>query len=156
MTTSTPVAVALTGTGVTSTTNLAAGAAISASSSTGGFPASNVNDGDTGSYWESADNALPQWVQADLGSTRQVGPVTLDLPPSAPWGARTQTLSVLGSADGSTWTTVKESADCTFDPATGNTVTVALPTTGVRYLRLNVTADTGRPAAQFSELRIFP
>ena len=155
-TTSTPVAVALTGTGVTSTTNLAAGAAISASSSTGGFPASNVNDGDTGSYWESADNALPQWVQADLGSTQQVGSVTLDLPPSGSWGARTQTLSVLGSTDGSTWTTVKESAGYTFDPATGNTVTVALPTTGVRYLRLNVTANTGWPAAQFSELQIFP
>jgi hypothetical protein len=155
-TTATPISVALTGTGVTSTTDLAAGAAITASSSTGGFPASNTNDGNTSSYWESADNALPQWLQADLGSAQQVGSVTMDLPPSTAWGTRTQTLSVLGSTDGTTWTTLKASAGYTFDPATGNTVSVTLPKTSVRYLRVNVTANTGWPAAQLSELEIYP
>lgn len=44
-----------------------------------------------------------------------------------------------------------------FDPATGNTVTVALPAgTGLRYLRLNVTANTGWPAGQFSEVEAYP
>ncbi|MFC1408315.1 discoidin domain-containing protein [Streptacidiphilus sp. N1-12] len=155
-TTTTPVGTTLSGTGVSSTTNLAAGATITASSSTGGFPASNTNDGSTSSYWESNSSAFPQWLQADLGSAQQVGSLTLDLPPATAWAARTETLSVLGSTDGSTWTTLKASAGYTFDPATGNTTTISLPTGSVRYLRLNVTGNTGWPAAQFSELQIFP
>ena len=156
-TTSTPVGTTLSGTGVSSTTNLAAGATMSASSSTGGFPASNTNDGGTSSYWESNSNAFPQWLQADLGSSQQVGSLTLDLPPATAWATRTETLSVQGSTDGSSWTTLKASAGYTFDPSTGNTVTIALPSgTSARYLRLNVTGNTGWPAAQLSELQIFP
>ena len=37
----------------------------------------------------------------------------------------------------------------------GNTVTITVPTSSLRYLRLNVTANTGWPAAQLSELQIF-
>ncbi|GAA5022536.1 discoidin domain-containing protein [Kitasatospora paranensis] len=155
-TTTTPVGTTLTGTGVSATTNLAAGATMTASSANGGFPATNTNDGNTSSYWESSSNAFPQWLQADLGSAQQVGSLTLDLPPATAWATRTETLSVLGSADGSTWTTLKASAGYTFDPATGNTVTVGLPTGTVRYLRINVTGNTGWPAAQFSELLVFP
>jgi hypothetical protein len=153
-TTATPVGTTLTGTGVTANTNLALGATITASGSAGGFPPSNVNDNNPSSYWEGS-GAFPQWVQADLGSAQQVGSIVLDLPPATSWGARTQTLSVLGSTDGSTWTTLKPSAGYTFNPATGNTVTVSLPTTTTRYVRLNVTANTGWSAAQLSELQIF-
>ncbi len=43
-----------------------------------------------------------------------------------------------------------------FDPATGNTATVTLPSgTNLRYLKLNVTANTGWPAAQFSEVEAY-
>ena len=154
-TTSTPVGTTLTGTGVSSTTNLAQGAAITASSSTGGFPASDTNDGNTSSYWESNSNAFPQWLQADLGSAQQVGSLTLDLPPATAWATRTQTLSVQGSTDGSTWTTLKASAGYTFNPATGNTVSIAVPTTSVRYLRVNVTANTGWPAGQISGFQVW-
>ncbi|MFC8448914.1 discoidin domain-containing protein [Kitasatospora sp. NPDC057223] len=154
-TTATPVGTTLSGTGVSATTNLAAGATITASSANGGFPASNTNDGNTASYWESAGNAFPQWLQADLGSAQQVGSLTLDLPPATAWETRTETFSVLGSTDGSTWTTLKASAGYVFNPATGNTVTVALPTSTVRYLRVNVTGNTSWPAAQFSELLVY-
>jgi hypothetical protein len=153
-TTATPVGTTLTGTGVTANTNLALGATITASGSAGGFPPSNVNDNNPSSYWEGS-GAFPQWVQADLGSAQQVGSIVLDLPPATSWNTRTQTLSVLGSTDGSTWTTLKPSAGYTFNPATGNTVTVSLPTTTPRYVRLNVTANTGWSAAQLSELQIF-
>ncbi|MFC4031323.1 discoidin domain-containing protein [Streptomyces polygonati] len=153
-TTATPVGTTLTGTGVTSTTNLAQGATITASGSAGGFPPSNTNDGDTSSYWEGS-GAFPQWVQADLGSAQQVGSIVLDLPPSSSWGARTQTLSVQGSTDGANWTTLKASAGYTFNPATGNTATVSLPTTTLRYLRVSITANTGWSAGQLSELQIF-
>ena len=154
-TTQNPVGTALSGTGVSATTNLAAGATVTASSSSGGFPATNTNDGNASSYWESNSNAFPQWLQADLGTAQQAGSLTLNLPPATAWATRTETLSVTGSADGTTWTTLKASAGYVFDPATGNTATVSLPTGTVRYLRINVTGNTGWPAAQFSELQIF-
>ncbi|GIF96399.1 ThuA domain-containing protein [Catellatospora citrea] len=154
-TTASPLTVALTGTGVSSTTNLAIGAAMSASSSNGGFPASAANDDNTGSYWESNNNAFPQWLQADLGSAKQVSSVTLKLPPPSAWGARTQTLSITGSTDGTNFSTLKASAGYLFDPATGNTATATFTAASVRYLRVTITANTGWPAGQVSELQIF-
>uniref|UniRef100_UPI0005644776 discoidin domain-containing protein n=1 Tax=Kitasatospora sp. NRRL B-11411 TaxID=1463822 RepID=UPI0005644776 len=79
----------------------------------------------------------------------------LKLPPATAWATRTQTLTVQGSTDGTTFTTLVNSAGYTFDPATGNTVTINLPATPTRYLRLNVTGNTGWPAAQLSELQLF-
>jgi hypothetical protein len=151
------IAVQLTGTGVTGTgtTNIAAGRATSASSIQGGFPAANVTDADPSSYWESANNALPQWIQVDLGTATSVGKVTLRLPPATAWATRTQTLSVLGSVDGATFSTVVGSAGYTFDPATGNTVSISFNATTARYLRLNITANTGWPAGQVSDFEVF-
>ncbi|MGO4421765.1 mycodextranase, partial [Streptomyces sp. MCAF7] len=70
--------------------------------------------------------------------------------------ARTQSLSVLGSADGSSYATVVGAQDYRFDPARGNAVTLNLPqNTDLRYLRLQVTANSGWPAAQFSEVEAY-
>ena len=152
-----PATVSLTGSGIGATTNLALGATMTASGSTQSYVPSNTNDGNTSTYWESTNSAFPQWLEADLGSAQTVGSITLDLPPSSSWATRTQTLSVQGSTDGSTWTTLAGSANYTFDPSTGNTVTISLPSAvSERYLRLNFTANTGWPAGQVSEFEIFP
>jgi Alpha-1,3-glucanase catalytic domain D1/F5/8 type C domain/Alpha-1,3-glucanase catalytic domain D2/Abnormal spindle-like microcephaly-assoc'd, ASPM-SPD-2-Hydin len=152
-----PLTVGLTGSGIGATTNLALGATMTSSGNTQSYVPSNANDGDTSTYWESTDNAFPQWLEADLGSAQTVGSITLDLPPSSSWSTRTQTLSVQGSTDGSTWTTLVASAGYTFNPSTGNTVTISLPAAvSERYLRLNFTANTGWPAGQVSEFEIFP
>ncbi|MFC4587025.1 choice-of-anchor D domain-containing protein [Sphaerisporangium corydalis] len=151
-----PLTVSLSGSGVTSTTNLALGATMTGSSSAGGFPPSNTNDDNTATYWESNSNAFPQWLQADFGTNQSVGSITLKLPPPSAWATRTQTLSVQGSTNGTTWTTLKDSATYTFNPATGNSATISLPTSTVRQLRLNFTANSGWPAAQIAEYQIFP
>jgi hypothetical protein len=152
-----PATVSLTGSGIGATTNLALGATMTASGSAQSYVPSNTNDGNTSTYWESTNNAFPQWLEADLGSAQTVGSITLDLPPSSSWATRTQTLSVQGSTDGSTWTTLAGSANYTFNPSTGNTVTISLPSAvSERYLRLNFTANTGWPAGQVSEFEIFP
>jgi hypothetical protein len=152
-----PATVSLTGSGIGATTNLALAATMTASGSTQSYVPSNTNDGNTSTYWESTNSAFPQWLEADLGSAQTVGSITLDLPPSSSWATRTQTLSVQGSTDGSTWTTLTGSANYTFDPSTGNTVTISLPSAvSERYLRLNFTANTGWPAGQVSEFEIFP
>jgi hypothetical protein len=155
--TQTPIGASLTGTGITSTTNLAQGAAISASSSVSGFAPNQANDGNTSTYWESASNAFPQTLTVDLGSSLSIGSVVLDLPPSTSWATRTQTIAVLGSTDGTNYTTLSAAAGRVFDPSTGNTVTIALPAnTTDRYVQLNISGNTGWPAGQVSEIQVFP
>ncbi|WP_194895306.1 discoidin domain-containing protein [Catenulispora pinisilvae] len=152
------LSVALTGRGISSTTNLALGQPATASSTQGTFVASNATDGDANTYWESSDGtAYPQTLTVDLGSTQSIGSAKLFLPPSSAWNTRTETLSVLGSTDGTTFSQIVGSAGYTFDPSTGNTAAISLPTgTSARYVRLSFTANTGWSAAQLSEFQIFP
>ncbi|MGW4347919.1 discoidin domain-containing protein [Streptomyces sp. NPDC004690] len=136
--------------------NLAKGRPATATGSQDVYTPGKAVDGDANSYWESANNAFPQSLTVDLGSSQTVRRLVLKLPPSSAWGARTQTVAVLGSGDGSTYTTVAGAQGYRFDPATGNTVTVNLPSgTNLRYLRLTVTGNTGWPAAQFSEVEAY-
>lgn len=136
--------------------NLAKGRPATATGSQDVYTPGKAVDGDAGSYWESANNAFPQSWTVDLGSTEAVRRLVLKLPPQSVWQARTQTLSVQGSTDGSTYSTVVPARDYRFDPATGNTVTVPLPSgTSLRHLRLHVTGNTGWSAAQFSEVEAY-
>ncbi|MEU9972213.1 discoidin domain-containing protein [Streptomyces sp. NPDC051014] len=125
------------------------------SSHTQVYASGNATDGDTSTYWESANNAFPQWLQVDLGAAATVGRIVLRLPPATAWAARTQTLSVQGSTDGGTFTQLLASTSRTFDPATGNTATLTLPTATTRYVRLTFTANTGWPAAQVAEFQVY-
>ena len=153
-----PLTVPLSGTGVTSTTNLALDQPIVASSYVDNFVATNANDGNTSTYWESSDGAAyPQTLTVDLGSAQSIGSITLDLPPSSAWSTRTETLSVLGSTNDTSFSTIVGSAGYTFNPSTGNTVTISLPSgTSTRYVQLNFTGNTGWSAAQVSEFEVFP
>ncbi|MFF8673452.1 discoidin domain-containing protein [Streptomyces sp. NPDC015242] len=136
--------------------NLAEGRPATATGSQDVYTPAKAVDGDAHTYWESANHAFPQALTVDLGAREAVRRLVLKLPPQSAWQARTQTLSVQGSADGSAWSTLVAAKDYRFDPAGGNTVTVALPDgTSVRHLRLQVTANTGWPAAQFSEVEAY-
>jgi len=136
-------------------TNLARGKATTESSHTQAFVSSNTVDGDQNTYWESNNNAFPQWVQVDLGAATSVRRLVLKLPPATSWAARTQTLSVLGSTDGTNFSTVVGSTGYPFDPNSANTVTITFAATSARYVRLNVTANTGWPAGQLSEFEVY-
>ncbi|MFC9076830.1 discoidin domain-containing protein [Streptomyces sp. NPDC057062] len=137
--------------------NLAKGRPATATGSQDVYTPGKAVDGDANSYWESTNNAFPQSWTVDLGSAEAVRRLVLKLPPSSAWGARTQTVAVLGSTDGSSYSTVAGPQGYRFDPATGNTATVSLPAgTDLRYLRLTVTANSGWPAGQFSEVEAYP
>lgn len=134
--------------------NLAQGKSITSSSFGDVYVATNANDGNQGTYWESVSNAFPQWIKVDLGEVSSVNQVVLKLP--ANWESRTQTLSVEGSSDDSIYTNLAASANYTFNPASGsNTVTINFTAASARYVKLNFTANTGWPAAQLSEFEIY-
>ena len=130
---------------------LSAGKPATASSSNQTYVAGNVTDGNQASYWESANNAFPQWVQVDLGAAATVTDVTLKIPGG--WGARNETVTLQGSTDGSSFTTLKASASYAFTG--GNTVAVDVTDTSARYVRAAVSANTGWPAAQLSEVEVY-
>jgi parallel beta-helix repeat protein len=152
-----PTTVALSGSGIDSSTDLAAGQPATASSVNSPYVASNMTDSDPSTYWESANGSFPQWAQVDLGTAYSIGRIVLKLPPSTAWGARTETLSVLTSTDGTDFTTVVPSAGYDFDPnANDNTVSIPLPATTARYVRVDITANSGWPAGQLSDFEVFP
>ncbi|MBB6348024.1 hypothetical protein FHU36_004569 [Nonomuraea muscovyensis] len=131
------------------TTDLAAGKTATAGSFTDVYRAANVTDGDQATYWESANNAFPQWVQVDLGARATVNRLVLKLPTG--WQSRTQTLSVQGSADGTAFTTLVPAATHTFAPS----ATLALSPASARYVRLLITANSRWPAGQLSEFEVY-
>ena len=133
--------------------NLAAGKPATASSTADVYGAGNITDGNQSTYWESTNNQFPQWVQVDLGSAQSASRIVLQLP--AGWGARDQTLSILGSTDGVNFSTVRASATYTFNPGSNNTVTITFTATTQRYFRLNITANTGWPAGQVSTFEVW-
>ncbi|MET8049011.1 discoidin domain-containing protein, partial [Streptosporangium sp. NPDC005286] len=86
--------------------NLSPGKATQASSSTAEYTVSAINDGNQNTYWESANNSFPQWARIDLGTATSVDQIVLKVPAPAAWQTRTQTLSVQGSAEATTYSTI--------------------------------------------------
>ncbi|WP_233594884.1 CARDB domain-containing protein [Amycolatopsis sp. WAC 04169] len=124
---------------------------VSASSALPGYPVANAVDGNQESYWESANNAFPQWIQADLGVAKSLSRIVLKLPSG--WESRTQTLAVRGSTDGTAFTDLAAPTGYAFAPGT-NTVTIPM-TASARYVLLQFTANTRWPAAQLSEFELY-
>ncbi len=153
-----PLTVGLTGNGISSTTNIALNQPVTASSDYETYVPANVTDGNTSTYWESSDGAgYPQTIAVNLGSVQSIGSIGLYLPPSTAWSTRTETLSVLGSTNGTSYSQIVGSAGYTFNPSTGNTVTISLPSgTSAQYVELSFTGNTGWDAAQLSEFEVFP
>ncbi|MFJ2650806.1 discoidin domain-containing protein [Streptomyces sp. NPDC087420] len=133
--------------------NLALGKTLTASTFTQVYGPGNANDGNKATYWESNNNAFPQWIQADLGSSVGVNQVVLRLPDG--WGARDQTLKVQGSTNNSAFTDLTASKAYTFNSAGANSVTISFDTTTQRYVRILLTANSQQPGGQLSELEVY-
>jgi hypothetical protein len=151
-----PLTVALSGTGVSANTDLALNMPVTASSYTQTYTPSNAVDGNTSTYWEANNGAWPSTITVNLQSVQTLGSITVDLPPSSAWSTRTQTLSVLGSTNGTSFTTLVASATYTWNPSTGNTVTIPLPSgTSDQYVELSYTANNVQNGAQASDILIY-
>lgn len=134
-------------------TNLALGRAAKAGGANGGYPASNVTDGSQQTYWEGPLGSFPQWVQVDLGTQVNLDRLALKLPTG--WEARSQSLTVLGSADGTEFSTLTAAQARAFNPSAANTVNIDLPTATARFVRVQVGNNSGWNAAQLSELEVY-
>ncbi|MFI7364393.1 discoidin domain-containing protein [Streptomyces sp. NPDC050149] len=132
--------------------NIATGHRTAASSAGSGRDAGNIADGEQSTYWEGSGSSLPQWVQSDLGKVTRIDQVTLKLPED--WKSRSQTLSLQGSADGTSFTTLKTSAVYTFAPGSSNKVTISVPATRARFVRANITANSAAKNGQLAELEV--
>ncbi|MBY8840483.1 discoidin domain-containing protein [Streptomyces sp. SP2-10] len=136
-----------------STPNLALGRPFTESGHADVYGAANAGDGNRATYWESKNNAFPQWVQVDLGSSVKVDQVTLRLPSG--WPSRSQTLKVQGSTDNQNFTDLTAAKAYTFDSGDDQSATIRFDTTTTRYVRVLFTANTGWPAGQVSELEVY-
>ncbi|MGW1490641.1 discoidin domain-containing protein [Streptomyces sp. NPDC002402] len=136
-----------------SSVDLARGKTLTAGSHTEVYTAANANDGNRSSYWESRNGDLPQWIQADVGASVRIDRVVLRLPDG--WEARTQTLKIQGSTNGTDFTDLAASKAYEFNAAGGQSVTIAFDAATTRYVRVLVTANTGRAAAQVAEFEIY-
>ncbi|MFG1664097.1 discoidin domain-containing protein [Streptomyces sp. Y7] len=135
------------------TPNLAQGKPFSESGHADVYGAANAGDGNRNTYWESTNNAFPQWLQVDLGSSLKVNQVTLRLPGG--WPSRSQTLKVQGSTDNQNFTDLTASKAYTFDGSDDQSTTISFDATTTRYVRVLITANTGWPAGQVSELEVY-
>lgn len=110
-------------------TNLAAGRTATASSYqsdiTGTFPPARAVDGNGATRWAS-NWSDSQWIQVDLGSSRQVARVVLRW--EAAYGKR---FRIEVSADGATWRTV-----ATVSDGSGGVDNVPFAATTARYVRM--------------------
>ncbi len=132
--------------------NLAAGRTVTASSAHDGYPASNATDSDTDTYWEGVD--FPASLTVDLGQSTTVARVQLKL--SGGWGGRVQNFQVLGSNDGTTFTSIVPATDYTFDPtANNNTVVINFAAAQFRYIQVVGTTNNGATSAQVAEFEVY-
>ncbi len=136
-------------------TNVALGKAISTSGYTQTYVPTNANDNNRATYWEGTANAYPNTLTVNLGGNHDITSVVVQLNPDSIWGTRTQTLAVLGhNASTSTFSTLVAATTYTFNPATGNQVTIPLTAT-VSEVRLQFTSNSGAPGGQVAEFQIF-
>ena len=135
-----------------SSTNLALGKTASSSSNFPGFGPGNAIDNDLNTYWEGGGE--PSSLTVDLGANGDITSLVIKLNPASAWGARTQTFQVLShNQTTGTFTNLVSSATYSFDPATGNSVTIPVSTTA-SAIQLNFTGNTGAPAGQVAEFQI--
>jgi hypothetical protein len=139
----------------TAAVNLALNKPVSENNHTQYFFSKNINDANINSYWEGAVNSYPDLLTVDLGAASNITSIVIKLNPKLIWEERTQTIEVLGSTDGTTFTTLVAAAIYTFDPETNKNIVTIPVTANTRYLRLTFTTNSGATGGQVAELEVY-
>jgi len=134
--------------------NLGLTATASADNTLAGFPASNANDGNQATYWQAANASGVLTLQ--LAESAPVDRLVLELPQG--WGARHQTIEVDYSTDGQTWTQLVAPTVYLFSPtgtAGNNVVDISVPSTTMKYIRLDISNNDVQGAPQLAEFEVW-
>ena len=135
-------------------TNVALGKTMSTSGYTQVYGPGNANDGNATTYWEGTANAYPNTLTVTLGSNFDITQVVVQLNPDSVWATRTQNITVLGhNASTSTFSTLVAAANYTFNPASGNQITIPVTST-VSEVRLQFNSNTGSTGGQVAEFQV--
>jgi hypothetical protein len=133
--------------------NLADGRQVAVSDFTDVYNGRRATDGRDTTYWEA--KSFPSWLAVDLGEAFDVSKAVLRLPPVSAWGERTQEVSVSVSNDEENWTQVTDFAGLTFNYESGNAVLIEFETVNARYVRVDISSNTGATGGQISELLVY-
>ncbi|WP_280525719.1 CARDB domain-containing protein [Paenibacillus alginolyticus] len=126
---------------------------MAASSSVFTFVQGNANDGSVTTYWEGSGN--PNTLTVSLGANANTTSIVLKLNPDPVWAARTQTIEVLGhNQNTSNFSSLIPATVYTFNPASGNTVTIPLTAT-VSDVQLKITTNSGSGGGQIAEFEVY-
>lgn len=108
-----------------------------------------ANDGDTESYWES--QGYPAEFVIDLGGKADVSSVGILM--GQDWGARSQTIGIYSSEDGSEYRETVAETEYQFDQKHGNRVFIGFERTSARYVKLVFVGGTWQNA-QAAEITV--
>lgn len=116
-----------------------------ASSHLADYEPTRATDGNTSTVWVAASDALPQWLQVDLGAPSLVTAVQQDF---KDFGRYSFTLT--GSLNGSSWTTIGS-----YSQADGQSFTAAVARVRYRYVRLTITGTSNGFWAGSTGLKVY-
>lgn len=120
------------------------------------YDSGKLLDGDNATYFEGKKGLFPAHLAVDMGEAAPVRHIAIHLPPLLSWNQRTQTIEILGSMDGKTYTTALPAAQYKFDAKTGNYLTLSLAeAVPMRFIKLVFTSNSSGYGAQISELYVF-
>jgi hypothetical protein len=148
--------VALTGDGLSAKGDFAEGRPVTVTSILDGWNPNWLTDGNTNTFWEARPNVFPAAATIDIQDTVRIGRAVFQLPDNPAWGARTETIEVQGSTDGTAFTTLLPATPITLDAVNAhNTATVTFTPAAARYVRIIVSANSGWNAAQLAEVHLY-
>lgn len=131
---------------VSSGTNLSLAATATASSATGGHPATDANDGSTSTFWGANTQGSGQWLRMDYGSATSVQQIVIDEKKEI-----TAISAVEYSSNGSSWTGVSGLSVSSTGSGDNQVFTANFTSTSARYFRATFTASASNKKVSVDE-----
>jgi F5/8 type C domain-containing protein len=110
--------------------------------------ATQAVDGDQNTVWES-NHTLPASITVYLNQPSIINQIVLKLP--LLWGAKTETVQILGSSDNVNFTQIVAPTSYSISP----TATIAINPVIYQYIRVVISSNSQTDSAQLSELEVY-
>ncbi len=136
--------------------NLALGKPVEVEATYYGDP-TNINDGNTSSFWDGGKGTFPNYAAINLNRPYTLDKIEISLPSG--WGDRNQELELMTSMDGVNYTTLIAKEKYLFSKTeNSNKLTFELePAPVAQYVKVvgYSNDEAGQPGVQFSEIAVY-